>query len=41
VLKILTVEHKTARKNICAELLQRSDKEGNAFLSRMITGDES
>jgi histone-lysine N-methyltransferase SETMAR len=29
--KMLTVEHKTARKNICAELLQRSEKDGDAF----------
>jgi hypothetical protein len=28
-------------KNICAELLQRSEDDGDAFLSRAITGDES
>jgi hypothetical protein len=35
-----TVEHKTAHKSICARLLQRSEKDRNAFLAK-ITGDET
>jgi len=30
--KILTVEHKTARKNTCAELLQHSEKDGDVYV---------
>jgi hypothetical protein len=37
---MLTVEHKTARTNVCAELLQLTVKEGDPFLSKTITGDE-
>ena len=37
---VLTVEHKTARTNACAELLQRTVKEGDPFLSKIIIGDE-
>jgi hypothetical protein len=37
---VLTVEHKTARTKVCAELLQRTVKEGDTFLSKIITGDE-
>jgi hypothetical protein len=39
VSKIFTVEHKRARKNICAEVLQRNETDGDVFLSRIITGD--
>jgi hypothetical protein len=39
--KMLSVEHKTARKNVCAELLQCNEKDGDAFLSRISTGDET
>jgi hypothetical protein len=35
------VEHKTARTNVCAEFLQRTVKEGDPFLSKIITGDEA
>jgi hypothetical protein len=38
---MLTIEHKTARIKVCAELLQRSEKEGDIFLSRIITGEET
>jgi len=38
--KMNTVEHRTARKSICAGLLQRSEKDGNVFLPR-ITGEET
>jgi hypothetical protein len=38
--KMNSVEHRTARKSICAGLLQRSEKDGNAFLPR-ITGEET
>jgi hypothetical protein len=38
---MLTVEHKTTRGYICAERLQRSEKDGGNFLSRIITGDET
>jgi hypothetical protein len=37
--KMLTVEHKTARTNVCAELLQRNGKDGVPSLSRIIAGD--
>jgi hypothetical protein len=30
--KMLTVEHKTTQGNICAEHLQHSEKDGDAFL---------
>jgi hypothetical protein len=35
-----TVEHKTTHKSICARLLQRGEKDRNAFLAR-ITDDET
>ena len=34
-------EHRRQRKAICSELLERFDAEGEAFLSRIITGDET
>src|SRR5215469_630739 len=37
----LTTEHRLERKAICSELLGRFDAEGEAFLSRIITGDET
>jgi len=33
-------EHKSAQKKVCEEL-QRSEKEGDAFLSRIVTGGET
>jgi len=39
--KMLTIQYKTAPKHICAELLQCSKKDGDAFLSNIITGDET
>jgi histone-lysine N-methyltransferase SETMAR len=36
----LTTEHGRQRKTICSELLERFDAEGEAFLSRIVTGDE-
>ena len=37
----LTTEHRRQRKTICSELLERFDAEVEAFLSRIITGDET
>jgi hypothetical protein len=37
----LTTEHRRQRKAICSELLERFDAEGEAFLSRIIIGDET
>ena len=37
----LTTEHRRLRKAICSELLEHFDAEGEAFLSRIITGDET
>ena len=37
----LTTEHRRQRKAICSELLERFDAEGEAFLSRIVTGDET
>ena len=37
----LTPEHRRQRKAICSELLERYDAEGEAFLSRIVTGDET
>jgi hypothetical protein len=37
----LTADHKIQRKTISFELLERFDAEGEAFLSRIITGDET
>jgi len=36
----LTTEHRRQRKAICSELLERFDSEGEAFLSRIVTGEE-
>jgi hypothetical protein len=41
VQKMLTIQYKTAPKHICAELFQFSEKDGDAFLSNIITGDET
>jgi hypothetical protein len=38
--KMLTVEHKTDRKSICAELLQCTQKDGNTILSSINTSDK-
>jgi hypothetical protein len=37
----LTTEHRRQRKAICSELLMRFGAEGEAFLSRIVTGDET
>ena len=37
----LTEEHKRRRMEICQTLLNRYNNEGEAFLSRIVTGDES
>ena len=37
----LTTEHRSQRKAICSELLERFDAEGEAFLFRIVTGDET
>ena len=37
----LTTEHRRQRKAICSELLECFDAEGEAFLSRIITGAET
>ena len=37
----LTTENRRQRKAICSELMDRFDGEGNAFLSRIVTGDET
>jgi len=37
----LTAEHRRQRKAICSELLEHFDAEGEAFLSRIVTGDET
>ena len=39
--RMLTIDHKIQRKAISSELLQRFETDGEAFLSRIITGDES
>lgn len=39
--RCLTVDHKSQRKNICSDLLQKFEAEGEAFLSRIVTGDET
>jgi len=41
VQKMLTIQYETAPKHICAELLQCSKKDEDAFLSNIITGDET
>ena len=37
----LTTEHRRRRKAIRSELLERFDAEGEALLSRIVTGDET
>ena len=37
----LTTEMKAQRKDMCTQLLERYDAEGEAFLQRIVTGDES
>ena len=37
----LTTEHRRQRKAFCSELLERFGAEGEAFLSRIVTGDET
>ena len=37
----LTIEHRRQTKAICSELLERFDAEREAFLSRIVTGDET
>ena len=37
----LTLEMKTQRKEMCIHLMKRYNKEGEAFLERVVTGDES
>ncbi|GFN97680.1 histone-lysine N-methyltransferase SETMAR-like protein [Plakobranchus ocellatus] len=37
----LTVEMKAQRKDMCAQLLERYNAEGEAFLQHILTGDES
>jgi hypothetical protein len=37
----LTADHKIQRKTISSELLERFDADGEAFLSRILTGDET
>lgn len=41
VQKMLTIQYKTAPKYICAEHLQCSEKDGDAFPSNIITRDET
>ncbi|GFR91501.1 histone-lysine n-methyltransferase setmar-like protein [Elysia marginata] len=36
-----TVEMKAQRKNVCTQYLKRYNTEGEAFLQRILTGDES
>jgi hypothetical protein len=37
----LTTEHRRQRKAICSELLEHFGAEGEAFLSQIVTGDET
>jgi hypothetical protein len=37
----LTTENRRQRKAICSEMLERFDGDGEAFLSRIVTGDET
>ena len=39
--KHLTEEHKRKRQNICSSLFERYSREGDNFLNRIITGDET
>jgi len=38
---MLSGKQKTAQNNICEDILQHSRKDGDACLSRIITGDET
>ena len=37
----LTIEHRRQRKTNCSEMLEHFDAEGEVFLSRIVTGDET
>jgi len=37
----LTEEHKRNRQHICSSLLEQYNREGDSFLNRIITGDET
>ena len=39
--RLLTLEMRTQRKEVCIHLLKQYNKEGEAFLERVVTGDES
>jgi len=39
--RMLTQEHKEQRIQVCHDLLKQYDAEGNSFLDRIITGDET
>lgn len=39
--RALTEDHKAQRKTICSELLRRFEAEGDGFLSKIVTGDET
>ncbi|GFO28214.1 histone-lysine N-methyltransferase SETMAR [Plakobranchus ocellatus] len=39
--RLLTVEMKAQRKDMCIQLLERYNAEGEVFLQRILTGDES
>ncbi|XP_029633884.1 uncharacterized protein LOC115209585 [Octopus sinensis] len=41
VLRTLTAAHKRKRFKVCQHLLDRYNKEGNEFFSRIVTGDET
>ena len=41
VLRMLTQEHKEHRMQVCQELLNQYKAEGDSFLDRIITGDET
>jgi len=38
---MLTQEHKEHRKQVCQHLLNQTEAEGDSFLNRIITGDET
>lgn len=39
--RLLTPDNKETRLNVCADLFERYDNEGDGFLRRIITGDET
>jgi len=39
--RMLTQEHKERRMQVCQDLLNQYEAEGNSFLDRIITGDET